>query len=152
MFLLINASHRSSWSMTLLYHSCHFFMSSNVEFMVVNMCMMSFKVGSLPTISPLLDELPSCHFSSALFARLRQPCLPEEVLFRGPRIQLDVSTSMQQVPKVENEKEQSYHDTVCSVAWSQNSLMHGGLEKCPFQHETNEYWHKLSTNRPESKR
>ena len=35
---------------------------------------------------------------------------------------------MQQVPGVENEKEQSYHDTVCSVAWSQYSLMHGSFE------------------------
>ena len=39
---------------------------------------------------------------------------------------------MQQVPGVENEKEQSYHDIVCSVAWSQNSRMYGSLENARF--------------------
>ena len=127
------------------------------------MCMMSFKVGSLPTVSLLLVELPSCEFSSALFAWLllvNRVCLKKSCWVGGwvvgggggVRIQLDVSTPMQQVPEVENEKEQSFHDTVCSVTWSQNSLMHGGFDKCPFQHETNEHWHKLSTNHPGSKR
>ena len=60
-----------------------FFMSSNLEFMVVNMCMMSFKIGLLPTISALLVEVPSCEFSSALFARLllvNRVCLKKSCL------------------------------------------------------------------------